>query len=118
LAFLTQNIANLYKRFHNSIGFQEKRQFFGPKIGKKSLKILIITLAPVFRFFSGEIFLFAKMTMEALFRRNLRPFARGFFECLNFSRGSCVQGCQIFLSTIYQNGKNIPNGRKFYQMGI
>jgi hypothetical protein len=27
-----------------------------------------------------------------------------------------VQGCQIFLGTTYQNGKNIPNGHKIYQM--
>jgi hypothetical protein len=26
------------------------------------------------------------------------------------------QGCQIFLGTTYQNGKNIPNNNKTYQM--
>jgi hypothetical protein len=26
------------------------------------------------------------------------------------------QGCQIFLGTTYQNGKNIPNDHKMYQM--
>jgi hypothetical protein len=26
------------------------------------------------------------------------------------------QGSQIFLGAAYQNGKNIPNGRKIYQM--
>jgi ribosomal protein S7 len=26
------------------------------------------------------------------------------------------QGCQIFRGTTYQNGKNIPNGRKIAQM--
>jgi hypothetical protein len=29
-----------------------------------------------------------------------------------------VQGCQIFLGVTYQNGENIPNGRKTYQMVI
>jgi hypothetical protein len=28
------------------------------------------------------------------------------------------QGCQIFLGTTYQNGKNIPNDHKIYQMAI
>jgi hypothetical protein len=26
------------------------------------------------------------------------------------------QGCQIFLGTTHQNGKNLPNGYKIYQM--
>jgi hypothetical protein len=30
----------------------------------------------------------------------------------------CCQGCQIFLSTKYQNGKNIPNYDELYQMSI
>jgi hypothetical protein len=29
-----------------------------------------------------------------------------------------VQGCQIFQRTTYQNGKNIPNDHKIYQMDI
>jgi hypothetical protein len=29
-----------------------------------------------------------------------------------------LQGCQILLSTRYQNGENIPNGHKMYQMAI
>jgi hypothetical protein len=29
---------------------------------------------------------------------------------------SCVQGCQILLGTTYQNGKNIPNFHKTYQI--
>jgi hypothetical protein len=28
------------------------------------------------------------------------------------------QGCQIFLGTKYQNGKNIPNYHELYQMSI
>jgi hypothetical protein len=28
------------------------------------------------------------------------------------------RGCQIFLGTKYQNGKNIPNYHKLYQMSI
>jgi hypothetical protein len=28
------------------------------------------------------------------------------------------QGCQIFLETTYQNGKNIPNDHKMYQTAI
>jgi hypothetical protein len=28
------------------------------------------------------------------------------------------QGCQIFLGTTYQNGKNIPNDHIIYQMTI
>jgi hypothetical protein len=28
------------------------------------------------------------------------------------------QGCQIFLGTKYQNGKNIPSYHKLYQMSI
>jgi hypothetical protein len=31
---------------------------------------------------------------------------------------SMDQGCHIFLGIIYQNGKNIPNGHKMYQMAI
>jgi hypothetical protein len=30
----------------------------------------------------------------------------------------CTQGCQIFIATAYQNGKNIPNNQKIYQMAI
>jgi hypothetical protein len=26
------------------------------------------------------------------------------------------QGCQIFLATTYQNGKNVPNNQKMYQI--
>jgi Tfp pilus assembly protein PilF len=29
-----------------------------------------------------------------------------------------LQGCQIFLATTYQNGKNTPNSQKIYQMAI
>jgi hypothetical protein len=29
-----------------------------------------------------------------------------------------AQGCQIFLGSTYQNGKNIPNDHKIYQMAI
>jgi hypothetical protein len=29
-----------------------------------------------------------------------------------------VQGCQIYLGTTYQNGKNIPNDHKMYQMAV
>jgi hypothetical protein len=29
--------------------------------------------------------------------------------------GCCIQGCQIFLSTTYQDGKNIPNNHKIYK---
>jgi hypothetical protein len=29
-----------------------------------------------------------------------------------------IQGCQIFLGTKYQNGKNIPNYHKLYQMSM
>jgi hypothetical protein len=28
----------------------------------------------------------------------------------------CDQGCQIFLGTANQNGKNVPNNHKIYQM--
>jgi hypothetical protein len=28
------------------------------------------------------------------------------------------QGCQIFLGTTYQDGKNIPNNHKIYKMAI
>jgi hypothetical protein len=28
------------------------------------------------------------------------------------------QGCQIFLDAIYQNGKNIPDDHKLYQMAV
>jgi hypothetical protein len=31
---------------------------------------------------------------------------------------SSEHGCQIFLGTIYQNGKYIPNYHKIYQMSI
>jgi hypothetical protein len=31
-------------------------------------------------------------------------------------RRDAVQGCQIFLSTTYQNGKNMPNDHTIYQM--
>jgi hypothetical protein len=30
--------------------------------------------------------------------------------------GNRLQSCQIFLSTTYQNGKNIPNNHEIYQM--
>jgi hypothetical protein len=29
-----------------------------------------------------------------------------------------AQGCQIFIGATYQNGKNIPNDHKIYQMAI
>jgi hypothetical protein len=29
-----------------------------------------------------------------------------------------AQGCQIFLITTYQNGKNVPNNHKIYQMAV
>jgi hypothetical protein len=38
---------------------------------------------------------------------------RYFFSCTVH-----VQGCQIFLDTTYQSGKNIPNGHKVYQMAM
>jgi hypothetical protein len=37
---------------------------------------------------------------------------------LLFSSPSPSQGCQIFLGTPYQNGKNIPNEHKIYQLAI
>jgi hypothetical protein len=57
-----------------------------------------------------------------------------FWTTVSFFRGGSLQGCQIFLGTTYQNGKNstklpyqmatkytkwpqnIPNGHKIYQM--
>jgi hypothetical protein len=30
--------------------------------------------------------------------------------------GDAMLGCQIFLGTTYQNGKNIPNNHKIYKM--
>jgi hypothetical protein len=41
-----------------------------------------------------------------------------------FSSSAAVQGCQIFLGTTYQNGKNtklppnVPNGHKIYQSAV
>jgi hypothetical protein len=32
--------------------------------------------------------------------------------------GGGEQGCQIFLSTTYQNGRNMPNDQKIYQRAI
>jgi hypothetical protein len=35
-----------------------------------------------------------------------------------YLKGKRDQGCQIFLRTKYQNGKNIPNFHELYQMSI
>jgi hypothetical protein len=33
-------------------------------------------------------------------------------------RDTFLQCCQIFLGTIYQNGKTVENGHKIYQMAL
>jgi hypothetical protein len=40
--------------------------------------------------------------------------------CISFdkSESALEQGCQIFLGTKYQNGKNIPNYHKPYQLSV
>jgi hypothetical protein len=35
------------------------------------------------------------------------------FHYIGWSFHSAVQGCQIFLGTMYQNGKNIPKTTKY-----
>jgi hypothetical protein len=47
---------------------------------------------------------------------NSKTGARSAFLETSFS--PLLQGCQIFLGITYQNGKNIPNYHKIYQMPI
>jgi hypothetical protein len=37
---------------------------------------------------------------------------------LGYQQSVGDQGCQIFLGTTYQNGKNIPNYHNIYQMAV
>jgi hypothetical protein len=42
------------------------------------------------------------------------PFLGRFWFCSRRAQTRAFhQGCQIFLDTIYQHGKNIPNGHKY-----
>jgi hypothetical protein len=51
--------------------------------------------------------------------RLVRQLATFFFFRSLFDSFSCLsRGCQIFLGTTYQKGKNVPNGHKIYQMAI
>jgi hypothetical protein len=42
--------------------------------------------------------------------------SNGFVE--NVRIAGSDQGCQIFLGSTYQNGKNIPNGHKIYLKAV
>jgi hypothetical protein len=48
---------------------------------------------------------------------NVRCFSQ--VEAVNIRKHASIrQGCQIFLGSKYQNGENIPNDNKIYQMAI
>jgi hypothetical protein len=57
-------------------------------------------------------------SLAALFESAVTPLIMSWRASLWRHEDLLDQGCQIFVATTYQNGKNIPNIQKIYQIAI